>query len=622
MQRMPGLRPGSSPAASTLMIMPVLMGHIPVSPLVHAVEKELAARGVKVIADDLDDLPALVRLASRLAPRLRRQFLDAVLAARNGIDLDALAQAVLSGNLTSIEAAAKLSSVSAATAAMEPILRQGFLLGAQYALEAAQFALRLDLVNPYATQWAQSHAAELVTEISRETGVALRTLLELAFTEGRSPAQTARAIRDLVGLTSRQAAAVEKFRARLLEEGIVPERVAARTEKYSTAQLRWRAECLIGDTPVTGAMVRAVFRRWYEGPMIIIQTTAGRQFTATPNHPMLTRRGWIAAGKLNDSDDLICDAGQQNTRPFRDRDVQQCPPTLREIFNALSFAGAQDQFDVSEDDFHGDGGHGKVDIFRSDRMLAIGMFAALDEPTIEAGLSTADQAAFCFCSLCHGLLTIDQKIGIGAGTLFDLGSSETIRNRRRGDAEPSTDFSGGLATSVLFLNDIKGKRDRFRATPARQPDTSDESANGRLTDSDHRCHFPRRQAASIETDRVVLLRKIETWSGHVYNLQTDDGYYNANGVYTGNTIARTETLTASNQGQQGLWQEAKRQGLLNPETTRRVWLVTNDDRLDTEICEPLDGEETTLDTPFPGGIMSPPAHPSCRCSLALKFVEG
>lgn len=85
------------------------------------------------------------------------------------------------------------------------------------------------------------------------------------------------------------------------------------------------------------------------------------------------------------------------------------------------------------------------------------------------------------------------------------------------------------------------------------------------------------------------------------------------------TIARTETLTAANAGQREAWEQAASQGLLDRERTRRVWIATLDDRLDTEICEPLDGAMTGLDEPFPGGIMDPPAHVSCRCSTGLVF---
>jgi hypothetical protein len=90
-------------------------------------------------------------------------------------------------------------------------------------------------------------------------------------------------------------------------------------------------------------------------------------------------------------------------------------------------------------------------------------------------------------------------------------------------------------------------------------------------------------------------------------------------------IARTETLNASNGGQQTLWLEAKDKALLDPNKTVRVWLVTDDDRLDVEICEPMDGQERGLEEPFITGdghtVDHPAAHPSCRCSMRLRFKQ-
>lgn len=75
-------------------------------------------------------------------------------------------------------------------------------------------------------------------------------------------------------------------------------------------------------------------------------------------------------------------------------------------------------------------------------------------------------------------------------------------------------------------------------------------------------------------------------------------------------VARTETIASSNEGQHRLWEAAADQGLLDREETRRVWIVTDDDRLE-ENCEALDEAEAELDGPFPGGVMNPPLHPNC-----------
>jgi len=82
------------------------------------------------------------------------------------------------------------------------------------------------------------------------------------------------------------------------------------------------------------------------------------------------------------------------------------------------------------------------------------------------------------------------------------------------------------------------------------------------------------------------------------------------------TIARTETNRASNKGQRAVWRQAQNQGLLEPKTTERVWIVSGDP--DTcEDCLAYAGDTVGLNDEFPEG--DPPLHPNCRCNTALQF---
>jgi SPP1 gp7 family putative phage head morphogenesis protein len=86
------------------------------------------------------------------------------------------------------------------------------------------------------------------------------------------------------------------------------------------------------------------------------------------------------------------------------------------------------------------------------------------------------------------------------------------------------------------------------------------------------------------------------------------------------TIARTETMRASNQGQLEAWEQAKQAGLLVG-NEQVEWITTPDDRL-CPICEPLDGQTTALGSTFEvdgDRISTPPAHPRCRCTTGLSF---
>lgn len=91
-------------------------------------------------------------------------------------------------------------------------------------------------------------------------------------------------------------------------------------------------------------------------------------------------------------------------------------------------------------------------------------------------------------------------------------------------------------------------------------------------------------------------------------------------------IARTEIASSVSAGQQEAWDQAVESGQLDKKTTRRQWLVTEDDRLDTTICEPMDGQVRALDQPFTSGVGAavgrPPAHPGCRCTVGLTFQKS
>lgn len=83
------------------------------------------------------------------------------------------------------------------------------------------------------------------------------------------------------------------------------------------------------------------------------------------------------------------------------------------------------------------------------------------------------------------------------------------------------------------------------------------------------------------------------------------------------TIARTETIRAAEAGRQEAWRQAQKRDLLAFDQ-QREWLTADDERT-CSLCLPLDGVRVALYQSFPGGIDSPPRHPSCRCTTVLVF---
>lgn len=85
------------------------------------------------------------------------------------------------------------------------------------------------------------------------------------------------------------------------------------------------------------------------------------------------------------------------------------------------------------------------------------------------------------------------------------------------------------------------------------------------------------------------------------------------------TIARTELIGALNGGQQFAWESAIAQGVIRRTSFQKVWIVTQDERLEAQ-CEALDGVQVPIEAPFEGGVMYPPLHPRCRCATGLVPV--
>lgn len=82
-------------------------------------------------------------------------------------------------------------------------------------------------------------------------------------------------------------------------------------------------------------------------------------------------------------------------------------------------------------------------------------------------------------------------------------------------------------------------------------------------------------------------------------------------------IARTEIMRAVNEGSHAAWSTAAALGLWGDGEPEREWLTASDERT-CPICRPLNGVRVSgLDSSFPGGVVMPPRHPSCRCRVIV-----
>jgi hypothetical protein len=184
---------------------------------------------------------ALLRLADRLEPAVRRQFLDALLRIYARIDLRAL-QAML-------EQGESLERIFDALQqefdpALRTALRDAIFGGGQVAMRQARLGMRFDLTNTRAAEAAEQAGAQLAQDVTAESRAAIRDLMGRAIREGWPPRDVARRIREHIGLTPRWSQAVENFRAAQAARGVPAGQADARATRYAARLTRLRAEMI------------------------------------------------------------------------------------------------------------------------------------------------------------------------------------------------------------------------------------------------------------------------------------------------------------------------------------------------------------------------------------------
>ena len=86
------------------------------------------------------------------------------------------------------------------------------------------------------------------------------------------------------------------------------------------------------------------------------------------------------------------------------------------------------------------------------------------------------------------------------------------------------------------------------------------------------------------------------------------------------TIARTEIMTAANQGRWLSWAQTVEQGFI-PKNAKKEWIAApgfGPKPHLCEVCADLNGTQVSWDKPFPDTeVMMPPQHPNCRCTAVI-----
>jgi hypothetical protein len=146
-------------------------------------------------------------------------------------------------------------------------------------------------------------------------------------------------------------------------------------------------DCLTGDVVVGSGETHKAYRGIYDGPIAILTTKSGKKLTVTPNHAVLTERGFARAHTVQKGDNLI---GTSRPEIFPGApvlsgktDFNQSPAPIKEIFSAFSLGrnSIRKVMPIAVD-FHGDERflNGNVDIVGADGFLRRQFYAALRQP--------------------------------------------------------------------------------------------------------------------------------------------------------------------------------------------------------------------------------------------------
>lgn len=220
----------------------------------------------------------LQRLADAAEGAMRDEVLTALNRLRRDLPRAALEEALLEGRLERILRLVPVEKLEAALVEVESVAAGVRAAAAREtgrqaaaAVEAirvpltpderAGFAVGFDQQSPHVVDALTRQGAARIREITDETRAAVQQLVQRGYETGRHPREVAKEIERIVGLTTRQEAAVARLRASLEAEGVKPAKVDAQVARYAKKLRKQRAET-IAQTEANRAMNDGQRAQW------------------------------------------------------------------------------------------------------------------------------------------------------------------------------------------------------------------------------------------------------------------------------------------------------------------------------------------------------------------------
>jgi len=325
--------------------------------------------------------------------------------------------------------------------------------------------------------------------------------------------------------------------------------------------------CLPGDMQVRASGILAMMKRWYNGDLVIIHTASGKELSCTPNHPILTPVGWVAACLLDKGDHIISNSLDQRVTPGN-MNYQDMPARIEDIaeaFGCLQEVTAT-PMPMTAKDFHGDGIGSEVAVVWANRLLwncrdsailqhdckfcfsrrnvtPIALYADGDlTPFLDSpdSPSLGEVGGFGVSSILFGRsLGHHQSIGDKRGAVLDARFEQAVLNNTPAYTEDMTEaqlrFSRQIASNQFFDGHrLAALRVGLGGMPFAPHSSQVQMLQyGTDVDSQGIGNLLHCLAGMIFLDEIVGIERHQ-FAGHVYNLQTRSGWYSANDIITHN----------------------------------------------------------------------------------------
>jgi DNA polymerase I-like protein with 3'-5' exonuclease and polymerase domains/uracil-DNA glycosylase len=285
------------------------------------------------------------------------------------------------------------------------------------------------------------------------------------------------------------------------------------------------ARCVIGSTSIGFPSAPSVgYRRYYEGLIVTIETARGHKLTVTPNHPILTQRGWVAAQELDLLDDKVYSSISERI-PAIEPEIDYVPASAEQVFGTLEGLSRFGRIVGSQLDFHGDGANREIEV--------VGAYSDLRFNDQSASAQSPDNWNF--------VTGLQDARMLGCLRTRDMSFKNSLwrpfaSNRRTsicGKSDPL--FESALRPEFLEHRRISAiaETDSFGVGTSRDVSLNQPFPDSLGVNSESLSNLRTGLPAQVESDYLVDV-KSHWFAGHVYNFSTSEGWYYADGIITHN----------------------------------------------------------------------------------------